>query len=572
MLCYAPYLSTPLCEKGVAMKSDVIKRGIERAPHRSLLYAVGCSSDDWGKPFIGVINSFSEIIPGHIHLRAVAQAVKDGIRSQGGVPFELSTIAVCDGIAMNHSGMKYSLPSRELIADSCEILAEAHAFDALVFIPNCDKIVPGMLMAAIRLNLPCIFVSGGPMLAGRIYQNNRVRSVDLNSVFQAVGEASKGIISEDSLAELEKVACPGCGSCAGIFTANTMNCLTEALGLALPGNGTIPAVQARRIHLAHKAGQQAVEVLARNIRPKDIVSKDAIYNAFAVDMALGGSTNSVLHLTAIAHEAGIEFPLSWVNEISQRIPHICKLSPASDYRIEDLDLVGGIPAIMQALSGLLNLGVKTVSGKPLGEVIKEAKVKNTEVIRPLSQPYSATGGISILFGNLAPEGAVVKNAAVSSEMLIHQGPARVFDSEEAATAAIMKKEIKSGEVIVIRYEGPKGGPGMREMLTPTSLLAGMGMDKEVALITDGRFSGATRGAAIGHVVPEAAEGGPIAAIKDGDLISIDIPGHRLEVELTQREIEQRLSSLPPFEPKIKSGYLKRYSDKVSSASAGAVFK
>ena len=553
------------------MKSDVARKGIERAPHRSLLHAVGYSSEDRDKPFIGVINSFSEIVPGHVHLKSVADAVKKGICSGGGVPFEVNTIIVCDGIAMNHPGMKYSLPSRELIADSVEIVAEAHAFDALVFIPNCDKVVPGMLMAAARLNLPCIFVSGGPMMAGKLSQGDTIKSVDLNSVFLGVGEVIKGRMTEAELKELEEVACPGCGSCSGMFTANTMNCLTEALGMALPGNGTIPAVQAQRIQLAYKAGQQVMEVLAKDIRPKDIITKDSIYNAFAVDMALGGSTNSVLHLTAIAHEAGIEFPLSLVNEIGEHVPHICKLSPAGDYHIEDLDLAGGIPAVMQEISPLLNLGAKTVSGESLGELIRGAKVKSREVIHPLAQPYGATGGLSILFGNLAPDGAVVKSAAVAPEMLIHKGAARVFDSEEAVTAAIMKGEFKSGDVIIIRYEGPKGGPGMREMLTPTSLLSGMGMDKEVALITDGRFSGASRGAAIGHVSPEAAESGPIAALKDGDIIKIDIPNHTLEAELTQSEIEQRLSSLSPFEPKIKTGYLKRYADKVSSASTGAVF-
>jgi len=553
------------------MKSDAVKKGIERAPHRSLLHAVGCSPDDWTKPFIGVINSFSEVVPGHVHLRSIAQAVKEGIRGSGGVPFEVNTIAVCDGIAMNHPGMRYSLPSRDLIADSVEILAEAHAFDGLVFIPNCDKIIPGMLMAAIRLNLPSIFISGGPMMAGKLYYNNQARAVDLNSVFQAVGEAIRGKMSEAELVELEGVACPGCGSCAGMFTANTMNCLTEALGMALPGNGTIPAVQAQRVQLAYKAGQQVMNVLAKNIRPKDIITRDSIYNAFAVDMALGGSTNSVLHLTAIAHEAGIKFPLSWLNEISQRIPHICKLSPASDYHIEDLDLAGGIPAIIQELSELLNLETKTVLGLTIDEATREAKIQNRDVIHSLSNPYSASGGIKMLFGNLAPEGAVVKSAAVAPEMLVHQGPARVFDSEEAATAAIMTGEFESGEVLVIRYEGPKGGPGMREMLTPTSLLSGMGMDKEVALITDGRFSGATRGSAIGHASPEAAERGPIAAIRDGDIIKIDIPNYELEVELTPEEIEQRLNSLPPFEPKVRTGYLKRYADNVTSASTGAVF-
>jgi dihydroxy-acid dehydratase len=553
------------------MRSDMVKKGIERAPHRALLRAVGCSSDDWDKPFIGVINSFSEIVPGHIHLQTIAKAVKEGICSRGGVPFEVNTIAVCDGIAMNHPGMKYSLPSRELIADSVEILAQAHAFDGLVFIPNCDKVVPGMLMAAIRLNLPSVFVSGGPMLAGRLVRRNAARSVDLITVFQAVGEVTKGKMTEAELQELEVAACPGCGSCAGMFTANTMNCLSEALGMALPGNGTIPAVEARRRQLAYKAGQQVMEVLAKDIRPKNVITRDSLYNAFAVDMALGGSTNSVLHLAAIAHEAGIDFPLSLINEISDTVPHICKLSPAGDYHIEDLDLAGGIPAIMKELSGLLNLGANTVLGKPLGEIAKKGKVKNRGIIRPLSQPHATTGGISILFGNLAPDGAVVKSAAVDSEMLVHRGPARIFDSEEEATAAIMKGGFKSGEVIVIRYEGPRGGPGMREMLAATSLLSGMGMDKEVALITDGRFSGGTRGAAIGHVSPEAAEKGPIAALRNADIININIPDHKLEVELSQQELEQRLTSLSSFEPKIKTGYLKRYSDKVSSASTGAVF-
>jgi dihydroxy-acid dehydratase len=553
------------------MRSDLVKKGIERAPHRSLLRAVGCSSDDWNKPFIGVINSFNDIVPGHIHLDTVAKAVKEGIRSRGGVPFELNTIAVCDGIAMNHPGMKYSLPSRELIADSVEIVAQAHAFDGLVFIPNCDKVIPGMLMAAVRLNLPSVFVSGGPMLAGNFVQGNAVRSVDLITVFQAVGEVARGKMTEAELQELEMVACPGCGSCAGMFTANTMNCLSEALGMALPGNGTVPAVEARRKQLAYKAGQQVMEVLAKDIRPKDVITRDSLYNAFAVDMALGGSTNSVLHLAAIAHEAGIDFPLSLINEISDSVPHICKLSPASDYHIQDLDLAGGIPAIMHELSGLLKLEANTILGKPIGDIAKEGKVKNREVIRPLSQPHASTGGISILFGNLAPDGSVVKSAAVASEMLVHRGPARVFNDEEEATAVIMKGEFKSGDVIIIRYEGPKGGPGMREMLAATSLLSGMGMDKEVALITDGRFSGGTRGAAIGHVSPEAAEKGPIAALRDGDVISINIPDHKLEVELSQKELEQRLASLPSFEPRIKTGYLKRYSDKVSSASTGAVF-
>jgi dihydroxy-acid dehydratase len=536
-----------------------------------LLRAVGCSSDDWDKPFIGVINSFSEIVPGHMHLRTIAGAVKEGIRSRGGVPFEVNTIAVCDGIAMNHQGMRYSLPSRELIADSVEIVAQAHAFDGLVFIPNCDKVVPGMLMAAVRLNLPSIFVSGGPMLAGKLVEGNAPRSVDFITVSQAVGEVVKGKMSEDELQELEVVACPGCGSCAGMFTANTMNCLCEALGMALPGNGTIPAAETRRRQLAYKAGQQVIAALDKDIRPRDVITRDSIYNAFVVDMALGGSTNSVLHLTAVAHEAGIDFSLSSINEISDSVPTVCKLSPASDYHVEDLDLAGGIPAIMDELSGFLKLNANTVLGEPIGAITRKARVTNRRVIRPLSRPYASTGGISILFGNLAPDGAVVKSAAVAPEMLIHRGPARVFDGEEEATAAISKGEFKSGEVIVIRYEGPKGGPGMREMLAATALLSGMGMDKEVALITDGRFSGGTRGAAIGHISPEAAEKGPIAALKNGDIISINIPDHKLEVELGRKELKQRLASLPAFEPRIKAGYLRRYSDKVSSASTGAVF-
>jgi dihydroxy-acid dehydratase len=553
------------------MRSDMVKKGIERAPHRALLRALGCSSDDWDKPFVGVVNSFSEIVPGHMHLQTIAKAVKEGIRSRGGVPFEVNTIAVCDGIAMNHPGMKYSLPSRELVADSVEIMAQAHAFDGLVFIPNCDKVIPGMLMAAVRLNLPCVFVSGGPMLAGKYVQKDAAKSVDLISVFQAVGEVAKGKMTEAELKELETVACPGCGSCAGMFTANTMNCLCEALGIALPGNGTIPAVETRRRQLAYKAGQQVVEVMTMDIRPRDVITMDSLYNAFAVDMALGGSTNSVLHLTAVAREAGIDLPLSLINEIGDSVPHICKLSPASDYHIEDLHLAGGIPAIMRELSGLLKLEASTILGKPIGDVARKARVRNRQVIRPLSRPYASTGGISILFGNLAPDGAVVKSAAVAPEMLVHRGPARVFNSEEEAMAAIMKGKFKSRDVIVIRYEGPKGGPGMREMLAATSLLSGMGMDKEVALITDGRFSGGTRGAAIGHISPEAADRGPIAALRNGDVIEIDIPGHKLEVELSRKEVKQRLALLPAFKSRIKTGYLKRYSDKVSSASNGAVF-
>jgi len=554
------------------MNSDAVKKGVERAGHRSLLYAVGMTRADMDKPTIGVINSFSEIVPGHIHLRQIAEAVKNGIHSGGGVPFEVNTIAVCDGIAMNHIGMKYSLPSRELIADSVETVVQAHAFDALVFIPNCDKIIPGMLMAAARLNLPAIFISGGPMLAGNYPGKNGIERVDLISVFEAVGKVTSGQMEETELEQLEAVACPGCGSCAGMFTANTMNCLTEALGMALPGNGTIPASFAARYQLARDAGEQAVKILTAGIHPRDIINAQSLHNAFTVDMALGGSTNSVLHLIAIASEAGIKFPLSLINEISENTPTLCRLRPAGDHFIEDLNTAGGISGVMKELHGLLKLEAKTVSEKPIGDVIAAHQVMDSSVIHSVEDAHSPTGGIAILFGNLAPDGAVVKRSAVAPEMLVHQGPARIFDSEEEASTAILGNSIKPGEVIVIRYEGPKGGPGMREMLTPTSLLSGMGMDKEVALITDGRFSGGSRGAAIGHVSPEAADHGPIAALKDGDIVSIDIPNHKLEVELSNQEISSRLALLGNFEPKIKTGYLGRYAERVGAASIGAVFK
>jgi len=526
------------------------------------------------KPFIGIINSYSEIVPGHIHLRDLARSVKEGVREGGGVPFEVNTIAVCDGIVMNHPGMKYSLPSRQLIADSAETVAEAHAFDALVFIPNCDKIVPGMLMAAVRLNVPSIFISGGPMLATRLSSDRP--KVDLISVFEGVGEVLSGKMSPEELERLEQVACPGCGSCSGMFTANTMNCLTEVLGLGLPGNGTIPAVDARRRGLAKEAGRTVMSLLAKNVRPRDFITRESIYNALTVDMALGASTNSVLHLMAVAHEAGVAFPLSLVNEISQKTPCLCKLSPAyvdknTKYHIEDLDRAGGISALMNEIKGLLKLDLKSATGKTLAENIAGSKVLDREVIRPVNNAFSQTGGLAILFGNLAPEGAVVRRSVVAPEMLSHRGPARVFDSEEAATKAIMAKKIKKGDVIVIRYEGPKGGPGMREMLTPTSILSGLGIDDKVALITDGRFSGGSRGAAIGHVSPEAASRGPIAALKDGDIIAIDIPNYKLEAELTEAEMKRRLAQLPAFEPKVKSGYLKYYAEKVCSASVGAVF-
>ncbi len=549
------------------MKSDAVKKGIERAPHRSLLYAVGCTPGEMDRPFIGVVNSFTEIVPGHIHLRDIAEAVKAGVREGGGVPFEFNTVAICDGIAMNHTGMKYSLPSRELIADTVEVMAEAHAFDALVFIPNCDKIIPGMLMAAVRLNLPCIFVSGGPMLAG--YLDGK--KIDLNTVFEGLGAVTGGKMTEEELVRIEEHACPGCGSCAGMFTANTMNCLTEALGMGLPGNGTIPAVDARRQGLAKQAGKQVMKLLAEDIRPSSIIDADAIYNAFTVDMALGGSSNSVLHLMAIANEAGVDFNLSMVNDISKNTPYLSSLRPAGPHHIEDLDKAGGIPAVMGELKDLLRLKSKTVTGKTLGENLAGVKTLDSEVIHSMKTAHSATGGLALLFGNLAPDGAVVKKAAVAPEMMTHRGPARVFDSEEDATKAIMNKEIKPGDVLVIRYEGPKGGPGMREMLTPTSLITGIGLDKEVALITDGRFSGATRGASIGHVSPEAAAGGPIAAVREGDFININIPENSLNVELDEKEISDRLAALPAFEPRIKTGYLARYIEKVTSASTGAVF-
>lgn len=549
------------------MKSEVVKKGIERAPHRTLLRALGCTDKDLEQPFIGVVNSFSEIVPGHVHLRDIAEAVKSGVRQAGGTPFEVNTIAVCDGIAMNHPGMRFSLPSRELIADSVEVVAQAHAFDALVFIPNCDKVVPGMLMAALRLNVPSIFISGGPMLAGHLDG----QKVDVNSVFMAVGKAAQKKMTPAELTELEKAACPGCGSCAGMFTANTMNCLTEALGMSLPGSGTIPAVDARRTQLARSAGQAVVRLLQEGLCPRDIITQAAIYNTFVVDTALGGSTNSILHLMAIAHEAGVDFSLATVDKISRRTPHLCKISPSGDYRIEDLDRAGGIPALAKEVKKHLNMEVKRVSGLTLAQELATARNRNPDVIRHASAPYSPRGGLSVLFGNLAPEGAVVKSAAVAPEMLVHRGPARVFNSESEATRAIMKGTIKAGEVVVLRYEGPRGGPGMPEMLTPTSMLSGMGMDSQVALITDGRFSGATRGSAIGHVSPEAAARGPIAAVRDGDIISIDIPKCRLNVELSKAEIKARLADLPPFKPRVTTGYLRRYSEKVSSASTGAVF-
>ncbi|MCL1886134.1 MAG: dihydroxy-acid dehydratase [Dehalococcoidia bacterium] len=553
------------------MKSEAVKAGIERAPHRSLLRAVGVKPEDLKKPFIGVVNSYTEIVPGHLHLHKLAKSVKEGIRQAGGVPFEFNTIAVCDGIAMNHSGMKYSLPSRELIADTVEVMAQAHQFDALVFMPNCDKVIPGMLMAAVRLNVPCIFISGGPMLSGRWETPEGTRKVDLNSVFEGVGKVLNKNMTEEELDSLVDKACPGCGSCSGMFTANTMNCLTEALGMALPGNGTIPAVYERRAMLAKQAGERIVGLFEQNLRPRDIINSDSLHNAFTVDMALGGSTNSVLHLLAIAHEAGIKYSMYDINAISESTPCLTSLRPGGAYHIEDLDRAGGIPAVMQQLAKHLNLNSATVSGQSIGDIIRQATVEDSDVIRSEDTAYSTKGGLAILFGNIAPDGAVVKRSAVAPEMMCHSGPVRVFDSEDASTQAIMAGVIKAGDVVVIRYEGPKGGPGMREMLTPTSLLAGMGLDKSVALITDGRFSGASRGASIGHVAPEAALNGPIAAIREGDIIEIDIPNCKLNVKLSVEEINKRLSLLPAFKSRITDGYLARYTRHVSSANCGAVF-
>lgn len=551
------------------MHSDNVKRGVERAPHRSLFQAMGYDDEDLKKPLIGVVNSANTIIPGHIHLDSIAEAVKAGILSAGGTPVELTAIGVCDGIAMGHEGMHFSLPSRELIADSIEISAKAHAVDALVLIPSCDKIVPGMMMAAARLNLPALIVSGGPMLAGRF----KGQAVDLNSVFEGVGAVAAGTMTEEELAELEQEACPTCGSCSGMFTANSMNCMSEALGLALPGNGTVPAVMARRIRLAKQSGRQIMKLLKDNVRPSDILTEAAFRNALTVDMALGCSTNTVLHLPAIAHEVGITLDLNMINAISEVTPHICHLRPAGPYHVEDLDLAGGIPAVMKTLAsgGLLDLSAKTVAGCTLGDIVKRSLVRNPEVIRPLDRAYHPVGGLAVLFGNLAPDGAVVKQAAVADEMLRHRGPARVFDSEQDAIAAILGGKINKGDVIVIRYEGPKGGPGMREMLGPTSAVAGMGLDKDVALITDGRFSGASRGASIGHVSPEAAEGGCIALVQEGDLIQIDIPGKKLELLVDEDELQRRKANWQPKTKKL-SGYLKRYAQQVTSASTGAVFR
>jgi dihydroxy-acid dehydratase len=552
------------------MRSDQMKKGVERAPHRCLFKAMGYSDAEITGPIIGIANSANEVIPGHKHLDEIGAAVKGGIRLGGGTPMQFSTIGVCDGIAMGHEGMRYSLISRELIADSVEVMGKAYPFDGLVLICNCDKIVPGMLMAMLRLNIPAILVSGGPMLAGK----SGGKTVDLISVFEAVGARHTGAITEEAFVELENRACPGVGSCAGMFTANSMNCLSEALGLSLPGNGTIPAVSARRLRLAKDAGYQVMELVKKNILPRDIASPKAFENAIHVEMALGSSTNTVLHLTAIAHEAGIRLDLDLFNRISGQTPNLCRISPAGSHHMEDLDRAGGVPAVMGELrkKGLLDLDVMTVATKALKETLGSAHSLDPEVIRPADSPYSPDGGLAVLVGNLAPAGAVVKKSAVDPSMLRHAGPARVFDDEEAAMEAILSGKIHKGDVVVIRYEGPKGGPGMREMLSPTSALAGAGLDKTVALITDGRFSGGTRGAAIGHISPEAQEGGPIAIIGDGDIVEIDIPGGRLDVRLSGEEMDRRLRQWKRPDYKVKEGYLYRYAKQVSSANTGAIFE
>lgn len=548
-----------------------MKKGAERAPQRSLLKAMGYTDSQIKKPLIGIVNSFNEVIPGHMHLQTIARAVKDGVLMAGGTPMEFNVIGVCDGLAMGHEGMKYSLASRELITDSIECMARAHRFDGLVFIPNCDKIVPGMLMAAARLNLPAIFVSGGPMLSLKADDG---RHMDLNSVFEAVGAYKSGKADDDDLLYCENNACPGCGSCSGMFTANSMNCLTEALGMGLRGNGTIPAVYAERTRLAKNAGMRVVELIEENLRPLDILTEKAFINALTVDMALGCSSNSLLHLTAIAREAGITINLSDVNKISDRTPNLCHLAPAGPYHVQDLHAAGGVYAVMNELTkkDLLDTSLITVTGKTVGENIANIYSKNNDVIRPIENPYLANGGLAVLFGSIAPNGSVVKRSAVAPEMMVHKGPAVVFNSEEEAIASIYAGKIKKGDVVVIRYEGPAGGPGMREMLSPTSAIAGMGLDKDVALITDGRFSGATRGASIGHISPEAVSGGNIAYIKNGDIISIDIPNYSINLEVSEEELEKRRKEMPLKIKKDITGYLKRYSSHVSSADHGAVIE
>ncbi|WP_343117867.1 dihydroxy-acid dehydratase [Clostridioides difficile] len=551
------------------MRSD-IKKGIEGAPKRALMYGMGLTKEEIERPLIGIVNAQNEVIPGHLHLDEIAEAAKNGVRMSGGLPLEFPAIGVCDGIAMGHVGMNYSLASRELIADSIEAMAMAHGFDALVLIPNCDKIVPGMLMVAARLNIPSIVVSGGPMLPGK--KNGKV--YDFNSAMEGVGACKDGTVSEEELEALAMNSCPGCGSCSGLFTANSMNCLTEALGMGIPYNGTAASHSGERKRMAKYAGMYVMELLKNDIKPRDILTIDAFKNAIAVDMAMAGSTNTVLHLPAIAYESGIELNLDFFDEISEKTPCLTKLSPSGKHHIEDLHMAGGIPAIMNELSKIngINLDCKTVTGKTIGENIGNCEIENEEVIHTLKNPYSNQGGLAILKGNLALNGAVVKKSAVAEEMLVHEGPARVFNSEEEAVNAIFGKKINKGDVIVIRYEGPKGGPGMKEMLSPTSAVAGMGLDKHVALLTDGRFSGATRGASIGHISPEAMEGGLIGLVEEGDIISINIPDKKLELKVDEVEIENRKLKFKPLEPKIKHGYLSRYAKLVTSANTGAVLK
>jgi dihydroxy-acid dehydratase len=536
------------------MRSDEMKSGIERAPHRSLLKALGLTDKDIAKPFIGVANSFTTIVPGHIHLRNIGEAVKAGVLEAGGTPFEFNTIAVCDGLAMGHQGMRYSLPSRELIADSVEVMVQAHRLDGVILISNCDKITPGMLMAAARLDVPAISVTGGAMASGRF----RGEKVGVTNVFEGMGRVIADKMTEEELARLEGVACPGCGSCNGMFTANTMACLTEALGMSLPYCSTVLATSAEKLRIAKETGERIVELIQKNLTPSQILTRKAFENAVSVDMALGGSTNSVLHLSAIAKEAGISLPLSLFDEISRRVPHLCSMVPSGPFDMEDLNNAGGLPALLKVLSPLLRVNALTVTGCSVGENVRDAEVLNAEVIRPLSNPVHKGGGIAVLMGNLAPKGAVIKTVAVSSKMLKHTGPARVFDSEQESVAAMKKRLIQPGDVIVIRYEGPKGGPGMPEMLVPTATITGMGLSESVALITDGRFSGATRGPCIGHVAPEAAEGGPIAVVKNGDKITIDIENRLLKIDLTDEEIRKRLEAWKPKPPRITKGYLARY--------------
>ncbi len=557
------------------MRSNIIKKGFEKAPHRSLLKATGSivSNDDFRKPFIGICNSYNELIPGHAHLQELGKIAKEEVRKAGGVPFEFNTIGVCDGIAMGHIGMRYSLASRELIADSVETVAEAHRLDGLVCIPNCDKITPGMMMAALRINIPVIFVSGGPMKAGHTPSG---KTIDLISVFEAVGQFSSGKINESELESIEDNACPGCGSCSGMFTANSMNCLSEALGFALPGNGTILAIDPRRNELVEEASRRIIDLVKKNIRPRDIFTRKALLNAFALDFAMGGSTNTILHTLALANEAEVDFDFSELNALSAKTPYICKVSPATmAVHIEDVDRAGGVSAILHELSrieGLLDLSTLTVTGKTLGENIADAEVMDRSVIRSVEDPYSFSGGLAVLYGNIAPLGAVVKTGAVAAGMMKHTGPAKVYDCQDDAIKGIMEDDVKAGDVVVIRYEGPKGGPGMPEMLSPTSAIMGRGLGESVALITDGRFSGGSRGACIGHISPEAAENGPIAALENGDIITVDIPNRSISVDLTDEIIAERLGLLKPFVPKIKKGYLARYAQLVTSANTGAILK